>query len=245
VVCFRGRRSSRACGSRAHSFALRGRARGACGESVDGRRRWLNSVTRPRSSSNGAGQHIIGRTDQSGSYRRRRCDDFAAPTGSSRSDVSAESTPVRPSTRSTLTLFFDMGADTRYVIPDRGSSGFLARLGRGSEQSPAPSVLAAARLAWARRRRRGYDATWLYRFYNAASPTSSPTWTSPGAEGDYVTTASASTSITGSQGTPIAHTWSGAGLNRRRARRGVDGSSGTSAGCSRHRKPGRRDGAAI
>jgi hypothetical protein len=65
--------------------------------------------------------------------------------------------------------------------------------------------------AVAQQRRRN-DATWLYRFYNVTSPTSSPAWTNPGAEGDYLTTASASISIVGSQGTPIPYTWTGAGL---------------------------------
>jgi hypothetical protein len=56
------------------------------------------------------------------------------------------------------------------------------------------------------------DATWLYRFYDASSPTSSLAWTNPGAEGDYVTVASATASVAAAMEAPHPYTWSGSGL---------------------------------
>lgn len=59
------------------------------------------------------------------------------------------------------------------------------------------------------------DATWLDRFYNAAHPSSSPTWNTPG--GDFASTASASALVglipSNELGTvAIPSTWSGAGM---------------------------------
>lgn len=56
------------------------------------------------------------------------------------------------------------------------------------------------------------DATWLYTFYNAANPSSSPTWTQPGAEGDYLTTPSATVQVQGAMFGVMPYTWSGSGV---------------------------------
>jgi len=56
------------------------------------------------------------------------------------------------------------------------------------------------------------DATWLYRFYNATSPASSPTWTNPGAEGDYITTASSSQGVSVGQNVIVPYTFGGAAM---------------------------------
>jgi len=175
------------------------------------------SVTPTAQLSNGAGQHIFaGRTNQEATVE-------TATTSLRRGLVAFDVSPIPAGSTInsvTLTLFFDMAPDTRTfpisvhrLLADWGEGASNAG-GVGSGGGGGMGAAAAQN-----------DATWLYRFYNAASPTSSPTWTSPGAEGDYVTTASASTSITGSQGTPIAHTWSGAGLIAD-VQAWVDGSSG-------------------
>jgi hypothetical protein len=54
------------------------------------------------------------------------------------------------------------------------------------------------------------DATWLYRFYNAANPALSPTWTTPG--GDFSPTVSASTIVSDDLGGGQLFTWTGAGM---------------------------------
>jgi hypothetical protein len=54
------------------------------------------------------------------------------------------------------------------------------------------------------------DATWLYRFYNAANPALSPTWTTPG--GDFSSTMSASTVVSDDLGGGQLFTWTGAGM---------------------------------
>jgi hypothetical protein len=54
------------------------------------------------------------------------------------------------------------------------------------------------------------DATWFDRFYNAAAPGSSSTWTTAG--GDYVTGDSASAMVPVVSSGPALTTWSGAGL---------------------------------
>jgi hypothetical protein len=51
------------------------------------------------------------------------------------------------------------------------------------------------------------DATWLYRFYDVANPSSSPAWSTPG--GSFNSTASASTVVLSAPGPA---TWSSAGL---------------------------------
>jgi hypothetical protein len=56
------------------------------------------------------------------------------------------------------------------------------------------------------------DATWLYTFYNPANPTASPAWTNQGGDGNYLSTASASTIIAAVSGTPTAYTWSGSAV---------------------------------
>lgn len=50
------------------------------------------------------------------------------------------------------------------------------------------------------------DATWLYTFFDASNPTSSPAWTTPG--GDYSPTASGSTVISDDLGANQFFTWS-------------------------------------
>jgi hypothetical protein len=54
------------------------------------------------------------------------------------------------------------------------------------------------------------DATWLYRFYNAASPGTSPTWNTPG--GDFSPTVSAASIISDDLGGGQSFSWTGAGL---------------------------------
>jgi hypothetical protein len=56
------------------------------------------------------------------------------------------------------------------------------------------------------------DATWFDAFYNAADPDGSTGWNLPGAEGNYITTASASTTIEGGQGALTAYDWTDDGL---------------------------------
>ncbi len=51
------------------------------------------------------------------------------------------------------------------------------------------------------------DATWLYRFYNAANPASSPAWTMPG--GDFNSTASGSAVVTTAFGPGHVFSWLG------------------------------------
>jgi hypothetical protein len=51
------------------------------------------------------------------------------------------------------------------------------------------------------------DATWIYRFYNAADPASSPTWSTAG--GSFVTTASAASIVASAAGPVI---WSSGGM---------------------------------
>ncbi len=52
------------------------------------------------------------------------------------------------------------------------------------------------------------DATWLYTFYNAANPSMSPTWNTPG--GSFSNTLSASTVDTANSGLPAVFSWSAA-----------------------------------
>lgn len=52
------------------------------------------------------------------------------------------------------------------------------------------------------------DATWLYTFFNAADPTSSPTWTTPG--GDFISTPSAAAVISDDLGGGQFFNWSSA-----------------------------------
>src|SRR5262249_5010325 len=54
------------------------------------------------------------------------------------------------------------------------------------------------------------DATWLYTFYNAAAPASSPTWTTPG--GDFSPTVSGSAIVSDDLGAGQSFTWTGAGM---------------------------------
>jgi hypothetical protein len=54
------------------------------------------------------------------------------------------------------------------------------------------------------------DATWLYRFYNAANPAASPAWNSAG--GDFSPTVSAASIISDDLGGGQSFSWSGAGL---------------------------------
>jgi hypothetical protein len=55
------------------------------------------------------------------------------------------------------------------------------------------------------------DATWLYTFYNAAAPGTSPTWSTPG--GDFNPTASASTVVLGNtMGMAQSFQWSSSGM---------------------------------
>jgi hypothetical protein len=54
------------------------------------------------------------------------------------------------------------------------------------------------------------DATWLYRFYNAADPASSPTWTAPG--GDFLSSVSGSAIISDDLGGGQTFTWSDPGM---------------------------------
>lgn len=54
------------------------------------------------------------------------------------------------------------------------------------------------------------DATWLYRFFNAANPSSSPAWTNPG--GDFSSVISGSAVVSDDQGGGQTFTWSDAGM---------------------------------
>jgi len=54
------------------------------------------------------------------------------------------------------------------------------------------------------------DATWLYTFFNAAAPATSPTWNSPG--GDYDALVSGSTIVSDDNGVGKSFTWTGAGM---------------------------------
>jgi hypothetical protein len=54
------------------------------------------------------------------------------------------------------------------------------------------------------------DATWLYRFYDAANPASSPAWNNAG--GDFSATVSASAIISDDLGGGQSFSWTGAGL---------------------------------
>jgi hypothetical protein len=54
------------------------------------------------------------------------------------------------------------------------------------------------------------DATWLYRFYNAADPAASPAWTSPG--GDFSPTISASSIVSDDLGGGQLFQWTGGGM---------------------------------
>lgn len=53
------------------------------------------------------------------------------------------------------------------------------------------------------------DATWLYTFFKAAAPASSPTWTNPG--GDFDAAISGSTTVLGGGGGQIFN-WTGSGM---------------------------------
>lgn len=106
-----------------------------------------------------------------------------------------------------LTLYFDRSIDIN-VLPvslfrltrDWGE-GTSASGGSGSGRGGGTGAPATQN-----------DATWLYTFYNAANPSSSPTWTQPGGEGDYVTTPSATVQIQGAMFGVTPYTWSGSGV---------------------------------
>ena len=139
--------------------------------------------------SNGAGDIFSGRTNQDGqapaviSIRRGLIHfDIATsgiPSGATITDV-------------TLTL--------RDVMGNNGNQAtrlqrVLADWGEGTSFQPGGQGAPATQ----------DDATWLYRFYNAASPSSSPTWTTPG--GDFSPTVSATTVVNQNPGVQQNYSW--------------------------------------
>jgi hypothetical protein len=149
------------------------------------------------STSHGAGQHFFaGRTGQGSPTDLRR--------GLLAFDVSA--IPSRATIGSvTLRLYLDRSSDfadrnvtLHRVLQDWGeglSDGGATETGAGGGRGAAAT---------------NNDATWKYRFYNAANPTASPVWTTEG--GDFVAAASATSSIGNTQYEAAGYNWTGAGL---------------------------------
>jgi hypothetical protein len=141
--------------------------------------------------SNGQGDIFVGRTNQDGqgpatiSIRRGLVAfDVAAfvPTG-------ALITSVSLTMRDVMGLNGDPSVELHRVLQNWGEGGSFQNGGMG----------AAAQSG---------DATWLYTFYNAASPASSPTWTAPG--GDFSSTVSGSAVVFDDLGGGQLFTWSSA-----------------------------------
>lgn len=164
----------------------------------------IYSVTPSAQLSNGAGQHIFaGRTNQDSTFETGTTSLRRGLVAFDLSSIPAGSTVNAV----TLTLYQDRAPDaiarviTVHRLTADWGEGTSDAGGIGSGGGGGAGALATQN-----------DATWLYRFFNAASPTSSAVWSNAGAEGDYVAAASASATIPGSQGTPIPYTWSGAGM---------------------------------
>lgn len=146
--------------------------------------------------SNGGSQFIFVGTNNNGVARRGMIafDLSGVPAGSTVQSAS-------------LTLYFDRSAD------QGTQSVSLFRLTRDwgegtSNGGGAGSGGGGGRGATATKN----DATWLYTFFNPATPSSSPQWTQPGAQGDYVATPSATVIVKGGQGKVTSYAWSGTSL---------------------------------
>jgi hypothetical protein len=142
--------------------------------------------------SNGLGDIFTGRTNQDGqgpatiSIRRGliQFDLSSIPAGSI-------------ITGATLTMRDVMGLNGD---PDVSLHRTLADWGEGASFQAGGMGAAAAE----------NDATWLYRFYDAANPASSPAWSTAG--GDFSPTISASSIVSDDLGNGQLFAWSGAGM---------------------------------
>lgn len=140
--------------------------------------------------SNGTGDIFVGRTGQGGNISIRR--------GLIRFDVAGAIPSGATITAATLTMRDVMGNNG-----DRTVSLHRALQDWGEGTSFQAGGMGAAAT--------NNDATWLYAFYNSASPGSSPTWSTPG--GDFDPSGSASTVVLGNNmGQAHSFQWSGAGM---------------------------------
>lgn len=146
--------------------------------------------------SNGGSQFLFAGAANDGVVRRGLIafDLSGVPSGSSVQSAS-------------LTLYFDRSADqgtqpvSLYRLTRDWGEGTSNGGGAGSGSGGGRGAPATKN-----------DATWLYTFFNPASPSSSPQWSHPGAENDYVTTPTATVNVKGGQGKVTSYTWSGTGV---------------------------------
>lgn len=138
--------------------------------------------------SNGQGDLFVGRTNQDGqgpatiSIRRGlvEFDLSGIPTGSI-------ITGATLTVRDVMGLNGDPTVELRRLLRDWGEGTSFFNGGQGAAATNG-------------------DATWLYTFFNAANPTSSPTWSTPG--GDFSPTVSAFTIISDDAGGGQPFAWS-------------------------------------
>ena len=139
--------------------------------------------------SNGLGDIFAGRTNQAAAISIRRglmYFDVAAaiPSGSTITDV-------KLTMRDVMGLNGDRVTTLHRVLQDWGEGTSYQSGGMGAAATNG-------------------DATWLYTFYNAATPALSPLWTTPG--GDFDPLVSGSTIVSDDNGGGQFFEWAGAGM---------------------------------